>query len=250
MLNEFPEITKNGIRRIAKLQEPSINYSADSFIIDGEKGVAEAIASGWQIRQIVVDKTKTLKFNQIHFSKFNTLVSDSASMSRMSKVNTSPGILAEVIIPTPRPIKLNENLIVCSSISDPGNLGTIIRTADWFGIQNLILSEDTVYPYSSKVVRSTMGSIYRVNIEIIDNLYSKLSELKKQGYSLIATSLNGEAQITAKPPFCLILGNESRGISKDIIGLATHNYTIPKYGHAESLNVSVACGIVLSNLKK
>lgn len=250
MPTDFPEITKSGIKRIAQLQEPSSSSSADSFIVDGEKGVTEAIASGWQIRQIVVDKAKASKFSQIHFSKFNTLTSDSISMSRMSKVNTSPGILAEVVIPTPRPIKENEDIIVCATISDPGNLGSIIRTADWFGVKNLILSSDTVYPYSPKVVRSTMGSIYRMNIEISEDLTPRLKELKKQKYSLVATTLGGETAKLPKSPLCLILGNESRGLPQNIIDLASTTYTIPKYGDAESLNVSVACGIALFSLKK
>jgi TrmH family RNA methyltransferase len=139
----------------------------------------------------------------------------------------------------------NKLTLVLDDIQDPGNLGTIIRTADWYGIENIICSLNTVDMYNSKVVQSTMASLGNVNI-----IYSNLLEwIKKQhDIKVLAASLHGKSinEYGKLKEGIIIIGNESKGISDEIIQLANERITIPKKGHAESLNAAVATGIILA----
>jgi len=146
------------------------------------------------------------------------------------------------------PLFENRISLILDDIQDPGNLGTIIRNADWFGIENIICSENCVDCYNPKVVQSTMGSLSRVNIVYTD-LISFIK--KKVGISLYAAALSGTSiyKIEKIKEAFILIGNESKGVHEDILKLATHKITIPKYGHAESLNAAVASGIILAQLK-
>jgi RNA methyltransferase, TrmH family len=138
--------------------------------------------------------------------------------------------------------------IALDNIQDPGNMGTIIRIADWFGVAQIVCSEDSVELYNPKVVQSTMGSIARVKVFYRD-LKSWLQN--QQGIPVFATTLDGN-DITQKAnkwnEGILVIGNESKGISSAIMPLATNKITIPRKGKAESLNAAVACGIILSHI--
>ena len=137
--------------------------------------------------------------------------------------------------------------LVLDTIQDPGNLGTIIRIADWFGIGQIVCSEDSADCYNPKVVQSTMGSIARVKVYYTD-LEEWLSG--QEGINIYATSLYGEDITTMEKmnEGIIIIGNESKGISEPVMSLANKKITIPKKGQAESLNAAVAAGIVLAQL--
>ncbi len=139
--------------------------------------------------------------------------------------------------------------LVLDDIQDPGNFGTIIRTADWFGVSHIVCSNNTVDMYNSKVVQSTMASLARVTI-IYTDLVSWLGE--KKGVKKYATTINGNALGNTKgiKEAIIIIGNEANGISAAVLQLADENITIPKIGHAESLNAAVATGIVLHSFRQ
>ena len=133
-------------------------------------------------------------------------------------------------------------------IRDPGNLGTIIRIADWFNIENIICSNNCVDCYNPKVVQATMGSLTRVNIFYLD-LVSFIQKNKNK--KIYAATLSGSS-VLDHPKIkegIILIGNESKGIHEDLLVLATNKITIPRFGHAESLNAAVATGIILSHLK-
>jgi TrmH family RNA methyltransferase len=144
------------------------------------------------------------------------------------------------------PVNPNEFVIVLDDIRDPGNLGTIIRTADWYGIHSIVASEETTDFYNPKVIASTMGSFCRVNVFYTD-LSSYLSAQKGPVYG---TFLNGKDvhALGEKPGGFIVIGNESNGISPAVEKLVTHRITIPRRGGAESLNAAIATAIVLDNL--
>ena len=141
----------------------------------------------------------------------------------------------------------NQLTIVLDGIQDPGNFGTIIRTADWFGIRNIIVTEDTVGLYNPKVIQSTMGSCFRVNIQVAkpDAIF------KDRQLPVIGTMLSGVSIFENKLPKVgyLVIGNESKGIREPLKSLITNPVSIPSFGGAESLNAAVATGIVLSHWK-
>ncbi len=141
----------------------------------------------------------------------------------------------------------NSVSLMLDEIQDPGNLGTIIRTADWFGIKNIICSNQCADCYNPKVVQSTMGSLIRVNI-----IYSDLKEFinRNKAINIYAATLNGKNISSLKKikEAIILIGNESKGVKEDLLNLVSQQITIPKIGEAESLNAAVACGIILSQI--
>ena len=137
--------------------------------------------------------------------------------------------------------------LLLDNIQDPGNMGTIIRIADWFGISNIICSAHSAEMYNPKVVQSTMGSLGRVNV-----IYTDLAQWiqQQQPVKVYAAALNGKAmqQFGGLKEGLIVIGNESKGISEAILQMANERITIPKFGEAESLNAAVATGIILSHL--
>ena len=141
-------------------------------------------------------------------------------------------------------------IIALDHITDPGNMGTIIRTADWFGINNIVISEGSVDIYNEKVVRSTMGSLHRLYIARVDNLLHTLEQFQKKGYSVASFTLDGSPLETYTPnkKSILVFGSESHGVSEDIRAVFPKKVTIGGGEHTESLNVAVAAGIALHHV--
>jgi TrmH family RNA methyltransferase len=141
----------------------------------------------------------------------------------------------------------NNFSLMLDEIQDPGNMGTIIRTADWFGIKNIICSNECADCYNPKVVQASMGSLGRVNI-----IYTQLEEFihENKGISIYAATLTGKhlSSFTKLKEGIILIGNESKGVKENLLRLAAEQITIPKYGEAESLNAGVAAGIILSHI--
>ena len=140
-------------------------------------------------------------------------------------------------------------ILALESIQDPGNLGAIIRLCDWFGIQDIVCSFDTVDCYNPKVIRSTMGSLARVQV-----LYKDLQTWLRGMHDcqIVATSMDGQSvyEFNFDSPTVLVIGNEGRGLSKQMQELATNVVSIPRYGGAESLNAAMASGIIVAEVRR
>jgi len=143
-------------------------------------------------------------------------------------------------------------VIILDKISDPGNLGTIIRTAAWFNIKNIILSKNTVSPLNPKVIRSSMGSNFYINIHVVENLNDLIKQLIEKKFFIVGTSVENKTNFNKKNfnknQWAIIFGNESEGINKSIKSKIKNYYSIPQLGPTESLNVAIACGITLFDL--
>jgi TrmH family RNA methyltransferase len=145
-------------------------------------------------------------------------------------------------------IEKNTFNLMLDDIRDPGNLGTIIRTADWYGIKNIIVSEETADVYNSKVIQSSMGSFIRVNV-----FYTSLEEyLGKNKLPVFGTFLDGDNAHTLNFGLggIVVIGNEANGISKAVERFVTRRITIPRFGHAESLNAAIATAVICDNLRR
>lgn len=178
------------------------------------------------------------------------IVSDRIAKN-LSKAATLPGVFAIVPLPATSLRDFSElDTIACLvGINDPGNLGTMIRTADWFGVKGIILGGDSVDPYHAKVIRSTMGSVFHIPIYQSSDVAADLGTLKQKGFSLIATDVHGDSDaVSTTGKKCIIMGSESHGLTQEIIDKADIRYTIPKLGKAESLNVAVSFGITLYDI--
>ena len=173
-----------------------------------------------------------------------------AELERISNLQTANEVLAvaEMKPAIPIPSFTNKLTLVLDGIQDPGNMGTLIRIADWFGIHQIIASNDSVELYTPKVIQSTMGSFIRVSV-----WHTHLQELlQATGVPVYGALLNGKNMYEAGQPKegFLVIGNESKGIREDLLPFITHPVTIPKKGGAESLNAAVAAGILLSQFTK
>ena len=251
------------IKAIKKLKEKKYRDETNCYIVEGIKLVKEAISENAAIKMIVICedcdevelKNNSSKDNRIEQSllyeiaKYECIYVTKKVFSLLSEVKTPQGILAVVKREDSiEKIDYTEDMIlVLDGIQDPGNLGTILRTADSANLKQIILSEEVADPYNPKVVRSTMGAIFRMNIIRTDNLVKTLQMLKKHKYEVVATSLDTNNSIydIDYNKKVIVIGNEAKGVSKEIQNLADKKVKIPMLGKTESLNASVAAGIMI-----
>ena len=232
------------IKEIMKLKQKK--YRDDKFIIEGITIIEEAIKENVNIECIVVSENFE---NKLAFEKYNVIEVTENIFKELTELETSTGILAVVKKNNMQTkVDINANFILAlDSIRDPGNLGTIIRTADAAGLIQVIISKGTCDPYSAKVIRSTMGSIFRVNIIEAENLAIMLDDLKKNGFKICVTTLEKSKSLyeTDLNKSIVVIGNEANGVSKEVQDIADENIKIPMLGKAESLNASIAAGVVI-----
>lgn len=225
------------------------------FVAEGEKLVEELLKSTYQAEFIVVRESSPINIIELA-DKFNergvpVYIAPKHQFDQLCDTKTPQGILA-VVNSKEQKIVPNESFIVLDGVTDPGNLGTIIRSADWFGISQVIVGNAAVDGLNPKTVRSTMGSIFRIKVIYANNL----TEFIKKNFpkaKLFGADVSSENHIsTIKPPkhFGLVFGNESNGISDEMKEILTSTFKIPGNGQAESLNVSVSVGIALYHFTK
>ena len=237
-------ISRNQIKFVKSLQKKKHRILNKSFVVESTKNVLE-ILSSYEVSNIFATSA-WIDSNKI-FSKIEINEVTKNDLNRISGLKTSSEVLAVVKIPeTQNNFDFSGVNIALDNIKDPGNFGTIIRICDWFGIKNIYCSENTVDLYNPKVVQSTMGSISRVNV-FYTNLNRMISNLD-DCVVVYSTAINGtdirECEISENS--LIVFGNESHGISQEIINLTKEKITIAKKGQAESLNVSVSVGIILN----
>jgi TrmH family RNA methyltransferase len=247
-------LTENIRKHIKKLQQKKYRREFGEFIIEGIKGVEEVLASGCMVTQIILEEDSRTPVDLPLFVAGGpeVLYASKSDIKDIKTTETFPGIMAVVKMPETKlqDFDLEKPILCLDGVKDPGNLGTIIRTADWFGITNILLTDDCVDAYNEKVVRSTMGSIFRSKIVESENIMQDLPALKKQGYTLIGLEMEGEPLQKMKPQAktVYVFGSESHGISAKVQSILDSSCTIPRLGGSESLNVGVAVGVVLSKI--
>lgn len=241
------------IKDIKKLKDKKSRK--ESFIIEGYKMIDEAIKEKQQIDLIVINEEFK---NDKEFKKLNKII-DAKKLKYIEVTNSIFKTLTDVITPQGVLAIINKNsqnskidysqdfFIVLDEIQDPGNLGTIIRTADAAGIKQIIVSKNTVNCYSSKVIRSTMGAIFRIDIIETENIVEQIKELQKNNFKVIATTLDASKSIYKidYKKTAVVIGNEANGVSKEIQKIANEKIKIPMPGKAESLNAAIATGIIM-----
>lgn len=242
------------IKNIKKLKEKKFRDLNNEFIIEGVKMIQEAINEKAMIKKIIVceDNLKDGIIDQkllYEIAKYECISVPKKIFDMISEVQNPQGILAVIQKKNKQEdINFKEDVIVVlDGLQDPGNLGTILRTIDSVGLKQVIVSKQTADAYNPKVVRSTMGAIFRVNIIESENLLETLKETKKHKYKIMATSLETENTIydVDYHKKVVIIGNEANGVSKNILESADEKIKIPMLGKTESLNASVATAVIL-----
>lgn len=245
------------IKHIKKLKDKKYRDQSNEYIIEGIKLIQEAIQEKAQIHQIVIceDCEKSGIISQelkYEIAKQECVYVPQNIFKTISEVSTPQGILAIVeknnIKNKDSEIDYNQDIIVAlDDIQDPGNLGTILRTVDSVGLNQILVSKGTADCYNPKVVRSTMGAIFRVKIIECENLEKTLKEVRKHKFKLVVTSLQTEKSLydVKFDKKVIVIGNEANGVEPNIQDMADEKIKIPMLGKTESLNASVATGIVL-----
>ena len=245
--------SKQQQKYVQSLQIKKNRQEHQQFLVEGAKSVQELLQSDFKITQLLctpkfyLENEKILKnisveqIVQTELEKLGTLQSNDAAIAVVN-IRKNEAIFAQE----------SEFVLILDDIRDPGNLGTILRIADWYGITKVICSESTVDFYNPKVILASMGSFTRIK-----TYYSEISEYienidKKINIEIIGTFLNSENVHHFDFPTSgyIVLGNESNGISAEVEKFITKKITIPRFGHAESLNVGIATAVVLDNLKR
>lgn len=233
-------LSKAQIKWVRSLQQKKLRDIEGVFVAEGAKCVEE-LRSGFELQLLVTEENASQK-----------------EIEQMSSMRTPQGTIGVFRKRHLLPPEMGKLIVALDSVQDPGNLGTIIRTCDWFGIRDILCSYDTADCYNPKVVQATMGALARVQLHYID-LPKVLEEIHQQGLPLYGTLLDGkniyaQDSIPDKQRGVIIMGNEGNGISDTIRSLITHPLFIPSYppGEAtsESLNVGIATAIVLAEFRR
>lgn len=242
------KISLQKIKWLRSLQLKKNRDQENLFIVEGDKIFSELFKLKKEDIRFILCSERVYQKYQL-FNEKNVYIGTSSDFTKVSSFNTASEIIVVVTKPKLPTIDVKNRILVLDGIQDPGNLGTIIRTADWFGINQIICSNNTVDCYNSKVIQASMGSIFRVSINYMNDLASFLKELKLPIHGALLKGINLN-EIDPNEIKVLVLGNEGQGISSEVIPFITHPTTIPGFGKTESLNVAIASGIFMNHWRK
>jgi TrmH family RNA methyltransferase len=238
-------ISKNQLKHIRALGQKKQRKALGEFLVQGEKNVIELLKSDLTIKQLFAT-TEFIQTNSAMLTNLDVIESDIESLTKVSTLVSNNSVIAIVVTPQ-LTMPPNKGLtLALDGVSDPGNLGTIIRVADWYGITHIVCSNDCADPFNPKTISSTMGSFARVNVYLTD-----LPEyLNNDSRVIYGAYLGGENvhKVSFKHDAILMMGSESHGIRETAGQYVNAPITIPNFGQAESLNVAMATGIILDNM--
>lgn len=217
------------------------------FLVEGRKMAEEALASAFDVETVLVQEGMELP-DGLTMPVYEL---PAHVLAAVCDTKTPQGIAA--VVRMKEQSALGKHIVVLDGVQDPGNVGTIIRTADAAGLDGVLLSNQCADVFSPKVLRATMGSIFRMNLRTTDDLPGELTKLREKGYSILSSQLDGtpfyEREKVAEQ-FALIIGNEGNGVSEQVQQTATHRVRLPMRGGAESLNAAIAAAIMMYELMR
>ncbi len=217
------------------------------FLVEGRKMVEEALASAFDVEAVLVQEGVSFP-DGLTMPVYEL---PAHVLAAVCDTKTPQGIAA--VVRMKEQSALGKHIVVLDGVQDPGNVGTIIRTADAAGLDGVLLSTQCADVFSPKVLRATMGSIFRMNLRTTDDLPGELTKLREKGYSILSSQLDGtpfyEREKVAEQ-FALVIGNEGNGVSEQVQQTATHRVRLPMRGGAESLNAAIAAAIMMYELMR
>lgn len=242
------------IKHVKKLKDKKFRDENNEYVIEGVKLVEEAVKENTKIKQVIVceDTTRTYEIPtnvMLEIAKYECIYVTNKIFNLITQVTNPQGIMAIIEKDTENTdIDYTQDIIVAlDDVQDPGNLGTILRTVDSIGLNQIVVSKGTVDAFNSKVVRSTMGAIFRVKIIEVENLPQAIKDMRRHHFKLMVTSLQTDNSIYDIDfnKKIIVIGNEANGVSSEIQEMADEKAKIPMLGRTESLNASVAAGVVM-----
>ena len=242
------------IKHIRKLKDKKYRDESNEYVVEGVKLVEEAVKENAKIKQIIVceDTTRTYEIPthiMLEIARYECISVSNKIFNIITQVTNPQGIMA-IIEKNAQDAQIDYSqdiIVVLDDVQDPGNLGTILRTVDSIGLNQIIVSKGTADAFNSKVVRSTMGAIFRIKIIEVEELAQAIKEMRKHHFKLMVTSLQTKNSIYDIDfnKKIIVIGNEANGVSKEIQDMADEKAKIPMLGRTESLNASVAAGVVM-----
>jgi RNA methyltransferase, TrmH family len=255
-------LTQSEIKYLRSLQQKKFREAEQKFLLEGWRPLYDALNSDYCLELIAI-LPEIIKNNE-HQSllalakKRNILIKElkEVQLNQISDTVNSQGVIALVHqqkeLLEAKHLQKAKLIVACDRISDPGNLGTILRTCDWFGLDTVLLNNGCVSMYNEKVIRATAGSIF--HLKVFENLEFELlfPSLKSNGFRLVSTAMEGKPifSFESKERDVIILGSEAHGVDTKLMQDSDELLNIPRFGKAESLNVGVACGIILAHYRK
>lgn len=241
-------VQNNQVKEWKKLHRKKYRIETNTFLIEGMHLIEEAFNSDWEIETVIVQEEMEAP---TWMNEENVVFVTKRVFKEISQTEAPQGIAAIVNMKTLIP-KKEQYVLLIDAIQDPGNLGTMIRTADAAGFSKVVLGNGTVDVFNDKVIRATQGSLFHIPIEQA-NLADAIRELQQNDFTVWASTLRKAvdfSEMDAKEKSALIVGNEGAGINEQWVEMADKLVKIPIYGEAESLNVSVAAGILMYKMRK
>ncbi len=246
------KITRDQIRLVKALQRKKHREATELFIVEGVKLTDELLVSGWEIKALYGTAEWSEGKNLSGLPFYGVKAAEMERMSGLKQPNEVLAVVGQRHEKPDLPALKEELVLALDDVKDPGNMGTIIRTAEWFGIRTILCSEQTVEVYNSKVVQASMGSVFRVKVYPVD-LPSTLAAYRRLTGQPVAGALLEGDPLLEKPRFekgILVMGSESHGISQAVMSQLTQGLKIPAFGQAESLNVATATAIILYEFRR
>ncbi len=245
-------LTKAELKYYSGLLQKKNRKSEKKFLVEGKRLCEEGLKSSYKCESIFY--TEEFEKTEISFLTSHKLVPTeklkAVEFSKISDTKNPQGIAACFNIPAIHN-RFSSNIIVAlEGISDPGNVGTILRTCDWFGIKEVILSGECAEIYNPKTLRASMGAIFYLNISTSENFIDELKILKSKNYKIITSDMNGKnfGDFSFPPKSIITFSNEANGPSEELQKISDEIITIPKFGNIESLNVASAAAVIISKL--
>ena len=247
-------ISNNEIKLLKSLSQKKYRYQHKQFIAEGLRIIQELIRSNqkpikiWTTENFLNNNQKFKK----NISQFNYDIIHNKYFTQILNTKNPQHIMALLPINQTEPLVISgQNILILDNIADPGNMGSLLRSAAWYGINTVICSEECVDIYNPKVIRSGMGAHFYIHNILNRSLVDIIDKLKKQNYNIIAATLDGTSHVEIDikdGPWGLILGSEAHGISNNLYQLIDQIISIPSNGYIESLNVAIAGFILLDRL--
>jgi TrmH family RNA methyltransferase len=251
VINQPPILSKADVARYRNLKQSKFREQERLFLLEGVRLCEEAFNSNLDITCCITVKG----FDKVAIpAGLSQLEANQTQLEQISDSRNPQGIICIANIPKPSAFPspgAKAIVLVADRISDPGNLGTIFRTALWFGVTDILLGPGCVDPYNPKVVRSSMGAIVAINLHFSDDLISSVTDWQKAGGNIVALHMSGEPLNAFKPKkgLILIIGSEAHGVDPELLELS-RCLSIEKPGQGESLNAAMATGIALYELNR
>ena len=219
------------------------------FLVEGRKMVEEALRSHFPVEAVLADEGRLAELSLPDNVPMYALPEH--VLAAVCDTKTPQGVAA--VVRMINNAALGSRLVALDGVQDPGNVGTIIRTADAAGLDGVLLSAQCADAFSPKVLRATMGRVFRMGLRVTEDLPGELNRLKQEGFSVLSSQLDGAPFYEREPVgerFCLVIGSEGNGVTPEVQQLATHRVKLPMRGGAESLNAAVAAGIMMYELMR